>query len=246
MRTRTPGNFAVSCSAPGSPNNSREAQISTAPVLATGNLSAPVATQSIFGVVTDHYYRLVGQSGHLAVQALAYSLFSRSDIQVELLDSSGVAVNQTTSPNVFSAATSGYINYDASTTANLPGVEDLIVHVFTRSALPVSSFPSGTVGVDSTPYYVLSVSRGQNTPVYAANARCEAADSFAAYVSPGNAAPFSTPTAPTSSGGCGTITRSDADQDPMGPGGIVRLANFAGLIILMLMARRRLTPARQN
>ncbi len=236
------GSFLTSCNAPTSANNSTEKVFNTAPVLAAGSLTAPVATQSVFAASgagsQDHYYKLLGQSGHLTVQALAYSLFARSDIQVELLDNAGHLLAQSTSGNVFSGGASGYINYDANATAELTSATDVVVHVFTRATLPNSRFPSGALGVDNTPYYVLTASHGQGAPVYAANARCEATDSFANYTSPGEAPGFNSSTPASSSGGCGTITNTD--HDPMGPGGMVRLANFAGMLALMAVARRLL------
>lgn len=234
------GSVATKCQVPTSLNSDSESALNTAPVLTSLPVDSPVSTLGVLSSSQDGYFRLDNQSGHIAVGAMGYSLFSRPDLQVELLDSTGRKINGQNSSNVFSSS-SGYVNYDAQASADLGSVTDLIVHVYSRSNIATSSYPSGSLGISTTPYYVLTASRGgalADTSLYANNARCESADAFAPYHSPGEAPPFSNPNSNPSSGsaGCGTIR----DEDPTSPGGFARLANFAALALMLVVARRLL------
>ena len=57
-----------------------------------------------------------------------------------------------------------------------------------RATLANGAFPSGSTGVDSAPFYVLTVSRGVSAITSLMNARCEARDSFSAYAQAGDLA----------------------------------------------------------
>lgn len=241
------GSVTVSCSAPSSPNSNQETNFYSAPMLATGDFQ-PTGTQSVFANSNDHYYRLVQvAAGRLSVGALAYTLFSRADIQVELLDQNGVRLPQSSSGDVFSSS-SGYINFDAKTEANLTAAaQDVYVHVFARGLLSSSRFPAGSTGVSNTPYYALTISRGQTSAILATNARCEAPDSFGSYVQSGDAPGFSGNNDDDDNGGssgCGMIRNVGDSDGPMGPGSANRIANFLGTVLLLLVARRALRQSR--
>lgn len=237
------GNIAVSCAAPASLNADAERNFYTAPLLTNASADSPVASQSVFaGTDQNHYYRLDNQSGRITATALSYSLFSNADVYVELLDANGQRfASQTNTPNAYSSA-SGYVNYDASATVDLgASPQTVYVRVYKyATAVPSSSFPSGSQGVSTTPYYAVTVSRGAGTSsLYASNARCAASDGFGAYSSQGEAPGLPSSSSGSSgkgSGGCGTI--EDIDHDPTSGGGLVRLANFAGLVALLFAGRR--------
>lgn len=244
------GNIAVSCSAPSSIHGGTERVFATAPEIAVGDLTgASAGTQSVFGAgVQNHYYKLTNVSGKLRANALSYSLFSTADVYVEFYDANGSRIaGQENGGNIYSSQ-SGYINYDAAATVTVVVPQDIYVRVYKfATSIPSSAFPSGSTGVSSTPYYALTVSRGDVGDAYAFNGRCAASDSFARYSSQGDAPGLSSGSSDDSGGGgpgCGTLGNSDGEDGPMGPGGLVRLVNFAMLAMMMVYARGKLIRVR--
>ncbi len=247
------GNFTVRCAAPSSLNSNKETSLSTAPVLANDPADALVATQGVFqpswSGTADQYFLLKNQSGHIAASALAHSLFSYADVEVEFLNTSGQRLVQTSSPNVFTSFESGFTNFDAATETDLSGTRDVIVHVAMRASLPTTRFPSGSTGVAAVPYYVLAVSRGARAAdaTYAPNTRCESADGFGATPRNGDPSPVSSSSGQDNrSSGCGLIERHDAGNGDgsgpfgMGVGSFFRMLNLAMVLAALALARRRL------
>jgi hypothetical protein len=237
------GSIGVSCQAPGSINSSAENAFYSSPTIAPANLNTPVATSSSFSTTSSHYYRLVGQTGTLSAHVIGFTLYSRPDVQVQFFDSNGTPLSSSTAGNVFSASASGYVNYDSETTVNLTTPRDVIVRVWTEGTLPTSVFPSASMGLSNTPYYVLTLSRGgPANPAFDLNARCESPDAFGPYPNQGEAPPMrSVDDRDGGSSGCGTL--QGVDHDPMGPGGLVRLVNFAMVLAMLVIARRYLAKS---
>ncbi|MEW6056178.1 MAG: matrixin family metalloprotease [Bdellovibrionota bacterium] len=244
------GWLALECSPPTSATRDAEASPTSAPILSSTNLSATVATQSAFETSEVHYYRLLQQSGNLVASAISFGLFSRADVDVQFFDAFGRSFpRQSIVPNIFSSSSSGYTNYDAQATVALEGIQDVYVQVSSRGLLSNTAFPSASLGVSATPYYVLSVSRGA-TPnaAYPRNARCEHADSFGPYPYQGEAPAFNYGVSSPSrnddddGGGCGALYDASSDGDNEGPrqGGMNRLANFALLLLLLLATRSQM------
>jgi hypothetical protein len=211
------------------------------------NGQLPAATGSSFCGGTSHYYLLSGMTGAFIVHGAAHSLFSRADVTVELLNTSGVRFpGSQTFENVFiSAQGSGYTNYDSQASLSLGSTPtDVIVRITQRATLSTSAFPSGSNGVDASPFYVLTVSRGvtAGNAIYEMNARCEAQDTFSDYAQAGDPGAMPGRSAPSnnkSSGGCGMITYGGDDEGPFnGPGAALRLGNFLMLALMLAAARR--------
>lgn len=223
------GTVTVNCTIPRSGTNAAEQSLSSAPLLASGNLGAAVGAQSVFSGSASHYYRLPMQSGTLVATAVGYSIFSNVDAQVEFLDSSGRTLAQTTTDPIFASALSGYANYDSSARVELDHAQDVYVHIYAHGSIASTSFPSAN-SVSSSPYYVLAVSRGApGQSLFATNARCEASDDFGPYPDLGEASSFDQ----KNSGlfGCGAISSSSGGgMDGRGTGGATfRASGFAGL-----------------
>lgn len=245
------GALTVSCGALTTPFSGAENSISSAPTLVSAGDGAPVAAASSFGGGSTHYYRLRQLTGQVAVHAAAHSLYSRADVSVELVSASGARLpSQTAYGDVF-AGSSGFVNHDSQTSANLGTAPvDVYVKVTNRGTVPTNQFPSGTLGVDGAAFYVVSVSRGvdSSTALYELNARCERPDSFSPYSSPGD--PGRMPTSlggaseEKSSGGCGMIDGRGPDSGPFGgPGAPARLVNFALLAAVLAALSRRMRTA---
>jgi len=230
------GDITVKCQAPTSANGFAETSTNSAPVLTSEPIDSPVATQSVLYSGNSHYYRLANQSGTVVVHAIAYTMFSRADVSIDILDQFGNRISQSASPNVFSNPPSGYVNFDAVATATLSSAQDIYVRVSSTGTLSNSNFPSGALGVSGSPYYVITASRGtRSDAIFPDNARCESADLFAQYVSEGEAPAFnSSDDDDDSSSGCGTITSHDSGG-PMGPGGVNRLLNFAAMLMMLAL-----------
>ncbi len=239
----------ASCSTVSGVFGGQERSPSTAPALTTSGLTTPVSAVNNFNSgLIHHYYQLQQVQGKVEVHALAYSLFSRADVSIEILDNSGRRISgQQAFGDVFSAS-SGYVNFDASATANLTELSNVIVHIYQQGTVSVSAFPSGNMSVDAAPFYVLTASQGvaQGLSNYPVNARCEQTDTFSSYPRLGD--PGALPgrggdsqTQP--SGGCGTIDNKNdpTDHDPFqNAGAQARLVNFAALIMLLMVAKQRL------
>lgn len=250
------GTLSVSCAPPTSVNQSDETRFYTAPQLATGALSAPVATVSSFTGGWDHYYLLSRQSGRVLVTAMAYTLFSPASVEIELLDARGVRIaGQTNTRPVFRSSTSPYANYDSSAEVLLAATQDVVVHVMFRGYLSTTSYPSNGIGVAGTPFYVVTASSGgAPDPLYAANARCAQSDAFGAYAYQGEAPSIGGPEEEEDSGpfGCGALTEGgpgsggpgSTERSPFGStehspsGSTTRLANFALLLAALATIRR--------
>lgn len=240
------GAVAVNCSAPSSLNGGAERVFATSPTISAESIDLPVATQSVFvSGDQNHYYRLDNQTGVISASALSFSLFSSADVHVELLDSSGSRIAGQSSPNNVYTSASGYINYDSTASVDLgSSPQTIYVRVYKySSAIPNSAFPSGSMGVSGTQYYALTVSRGASSPsltsLFAQNARCTAIDTFGSYARLGDAPPLpSGDSGNSGTSGCGTLENDG--EGPTGPGSMIRLGNFAGLIMMMMFMRRRL------
>ncbi len=247
------GTATVSCSTATSAFSGAERQIQSAPVVVTQNFES-IALQGVFSPNdTAHYYVLRGVQGLVVAHAAAYSLFSPVDVAVELLDGAGRRITtQSDVDNVFTAP-SGYTNYDAQTHANIGSSQsgsDVIVRVIRKNNIDTRQYPSRGVGLDSTAFYVLAISRGfaTNNGVYALNARCQASDDFGVYSSPGEPGPMASPGGNSSDqdgGGCGMIrgdggTKSGDGGGNSGPGSTTRLINFALMLCFLVATRKRL------
>ncbi len=244
-QSQSTGNITVNCTTPQSINAGQEGSFASAPILASTPLDAAIATVGSFSSGYTQYFKLRNQPGHIQVSALSYSLWSFADVRVDLLNTSGQLIAQTTTPNVIQDFSTTFTNFDAKVEADIVGTQDVIVRVSYYSMVSVSEFPSGSTGMGSTPYYMITASRGFNpaNAIYSTAARCDAADSFGAYPrlgDPGQVGGSGGGGETKKSGGCGMIERADRDRDGTGMDGMVRFANFAGLIALILVARRRL------
>jgi predicted Zn-dependent protease len=242
------GAVTVDCSGITSAYAGAERTLESAPTIAAGGPVSSFSLAGAFGSESTHYYLLRGVSGFVAVHAASYSLFSPVDVAVDLLGSNGQRISgQGDVDNVFSTV-SGYVNYDGQTYANLgSSAQDVIVRVTRRGTVPYRQYPSGTVGLDTRPFYVLALSSGvrSSTAVYALNARCEAADAFGTYTSPAEPGPVPTDGGGSSgnggSGGCGMIrsAASGIDHGDGGhfssPGGMARLGNFVLFFVMISM-----------
>lgn len=238
------GTLTLSCNAPTSPFGNTEANVASAPSLSLDS-NGVTATASVFNTSSDHYYKIPSASGTLTASALSYTLYSKSDVQVEFLDSSGRSLSgQSDFGNVFYSNLSGYANFDANAAVLLAHAQDVYVHVFTRANLSSSYYPGGAQGMSTTPYYVLSVSnRPATAPVYASNARCEQSDAFTTYSQPGEPPAYSASSGNSqtkSAPGCGSIYDAGGSSGSGGSGGIFRLLNFALLALALTGMRRKL------
>jgi hypothetical protein len=172
------------------------------------------------------------QSGSLVAYAMAYTLFSPVDVQVEFLDASGNILGQQRQDHVFASSTSGYVDYDAASQITLTQAQDVYVHVYARNALSSATFPAGASGISGASYYAVTVSRGQpTTALFALNARCETADNFGPYPDQGEAPPMG-----SGKGifGCGSIDSGNGpdDHDPGSPDNLIRIMNLALLLLI--------------
>jgi hypothetical protein len=234
------GTITVSCNAPASLNGGAENSIPTAPLLGGGALNSSAGTVGVFGQASTHYYDLGTVSGQIQAVALSYSLFSEADVAVDFVGANGQVLAGSASTNAFSSSTSGYVNYDGVGTITLSSPRQVYVRVRQLGTIPTTAFPSGNIGPTTTPFYALALSRGvRNDAIYAANPRCEAIDNFSAYTGTLDAPPLKQGSGDTGSSSpfsCGSL--ENIDHDPMGPGGMMRLTNFAALLALLAMAHR--------
>lgn len=133
---------------------------------------------------------LPGSDGVLRVHALGYSLYSPVKPQLALLDDAGNAVTGggiATSNPVYSGD-SGYQNFDAEIRAT--GLDPNRNYYVRVRGSYVDSFkvPGGPEAVDTSPFFVLAVTKGNSSPALvnelADDARCSMNESFARYSSP--------------------------------------------------------------
>ena len=164
-----------------------------------------VAITNIFRSQRTHTYQLPFYSGALRVKALSYSLFTRPNVAIDIIDERGVVISSNRD-NVFSSI-SGYINYDAESKLNIFSPQNLTVRVQNQEFLDDSRFPSGHVGVSQESFYILTISNilePQTDGYYGNHPRCETAtnDSFSTASFTPDAISNDTP---QKSSGCGTI-----------------------------------------
>ncbi len=163
---------------------------------------------------TTQYYKLSEVSGHLEIHALSYGMYSPIRSQLSLLDASGRAVGSQISNPVYSSE-SGFKDFDTSLIAEVsPGNYYVAV---TSSYLVSDFYPAGSLGMDSTPFVLLtgSINEGAapSAPILPMNSHCRMPENFSAYASPPGEPPRTD--IQGGFGFCGTV-RSQVRSDRQG------------------------------
>jgi hypothetical protein len=185
---------------------------------------------------------LPGTDGALRVHALAYSLYSPVKPVLALLDSSGNEVKDSgvQVKNPVYSGDSGYQNFDGELFA--VGLDPTTAYYVRVRGSYVDSFkvPGGPDAVDSSPFFVLSVSKGSTSPALASeltdDARCSMSDSFARYSSP-KSSPQRESTS-QSTGGCSPAAHaSEGRAKAQTPSMPEFLSGYLPLLVAVVLGR---------
>jgi hypothetical protein len=218
-------------------------------------IPVPADRSEYFGIIDQlngpevHYYRLIGISGHLAIHAISYSLYSPIQSSIALLTHEGNPISTHTVDPVYRGE-SGYTNYDSALVAeNLPPGDYLLR--ITSKRMQANDYPAGPIALDSVPFLVITGSQSMTDPVLSAilpnNARCRMTENFPLYSSPPGNPPRSKTYTDSSEGGfCSTvrnIDENDSNSPPTPPSAIIAwflpwTAMFLGGKIWIRLQRR--------
>ena len=237
---------------------------SSAPLVfngATQGASGTFGAADRFQYSNSVYYRINSVSGSVEVHSLSFSLYSPVRTELELMDSSGQPVAQ--SSEAAYVGVSGFKNFDSMLSARGLAPGDYTIRV-SSSALEASNYPAGPVSIDTSPFVVITGSVNEPLPPMAStlamNPRCRMDENFAAYASPAGGPERHSPPGAGGVGFCGTV--KDLSQQgsrrlpPRSPGadsqgGSPRMGAILGWFIpffamfaVTRMARRRERVAR--
>lgn len=217
------GSFNVTCAAMNQLHANTGA-LGTAPTVLNAVGSTATAVYGVFSGAAGadtHYYRITNVPNGAVVSAktLSFSLYSRADVTVSLVDSLGVAMGASVA-DVFPAAPGAgkYVNHDSSASATTAAAGDVYVKVLYAANFSaglngegysnMGRYP-GPAAVDSQPFYHLLLTINDATAlvqvggaaVLADNARCEKSYSFSAYPNRGSPPALSSNSSASSSSG---------------------------------------------
>lgn len=227
--TTSVGTYNVSCS-------TMSQQIAGTGAIGTSSTilnAAGSSATSIYGVFSGaagadvHYYRVanVPNNGVVKATALAFSLYSKADVSVAIVNAADAPLGATVA-DVFPAVpgVGMYVNHDSTDTATITPSSDVYIRVSYVTNFAVgtngegysnlSRYP-GPAAVDSLAFYNLVVTVNDATalvsnagdPYLANNFRCERTYSFTAYTDRGTPpanAPISSASTSSGSGGGGS------------------------------------------
>lgn len=178
------GSFNVNCS-------SMSQQIAGTGVIGTASSvmdGASETAKSVYGVFSGaagadvHYYKIqnVPNNGVVKVNALAFSLYSKADVTVSIVDATEAALGSSTA-DVFPAApgVGKYVNHDSSDSATITPSGDVYVKVSYDTNFAVglnaegysnlSRYP-GPSAVDSLAFYTLMITINESTSLITSGA----------------------------------------------------------------------------
>ena len=173
-----------------------------------------------------HYYRANNISGSIIARALSYTLYSKIDVTVEILDSSGSPIDGVSNiDNVENPMPGGHINYDArSSGVNLPLGDYIIKIAANPSYIPYSEFAAGWNLEDSSGYYLLSLNINGQTGIPGTSdmSSCLAVNNFRQSASISNLTPDPN-LEKNNIPGCGTISSKNGSNGGPFSSGITHL-----------------------